>query len=235
MSAVEQARSTLHSNEATLRADRAAQESVRLQLQFMRVLAPIDGVAGFAQLTAGGSAKANETTLVTIAQLDPIYVTFTMPEGQLAAVRSAMRLGPVPVEARVSGAPAVAGSVAFIDNAVDTTTGAITAKAVFPNPAALLTPGQFASLRVTVGRLAAAAAVPSRAIDSGTDSAYVFLIDVGGRAHLQPVKVTAESDGWSVLTGVEAGDRVVLGGQEKVRDKSMVRVVAAGASAPAVP
>ena len=231
-SAIDQARSALHADEATLRADRAAQEGVRLQLQFMRVLAPIDGVAGIAQLTAGAAVKANDTTLVTIAQVDPIYVTFTMPEAQLAAVRAAMRVGAVPVEASVGGTPAIAGRIAFVDNAVDTATGAITAKAVFPNPGALLTPGQFASLRVTVGRLAAAAAVPSRAVESGADSAYVFVIGDGGRAHLRPVKVTAESDGWSVLTGVVAGERVVLAGQEKVRDKAVVRVVPAAASVP---
>ena len=234
-SAIDQVRSALHADEATLRAARAAQESVRLQLQFMRVLAPIDGVAGIAQLTAGAAVKANDTTLVTIAQVDPIYVTFTMPEAQLAAVRAAMRAGAVPVQASVGGTPAIAGRIAFIDNAVDTTTGAITAKAVFPNPAALLTPGQFASLRVTVGRLATAAAVPSRAVESGADSAYVFVIDGGGGAHLRPVKVTAESDGWSVLTGVEAGERVVLAGQEKVRDKAVVRVVPAAASTPSAP
>ena len=231
-SAVDQARSALHADEATLRADRAAQESVRLQLQFMRVLAPIDGVAGIAQLTVGGAVKANDTTLVTIAQVDPIYVTFTMPEAQLGAVRAALRAGPVPVDASVAGAPAVAGHVAIIDNAVDATTGAITAKAIFPNPAALLTPGQFASLRLKVGQLAAASAVPSRAVESGADSAYVFVVDDGGRAHLRPVKVTAESDGWSVLTGVAAGERVVLSGQEKVRDKAVVRIVPVVASAP---
>ena len=232
-SALDQVRSALRAGDATLRADRAAQESMRLQLQFMRVLAPIDGIAGIAQLTAGAAVKANDTTLVTIAQVDPIYVTFTMPEAQLGAVRAALRAGPVAVDARVAGAPAVAGRVAIVDNAVDTTTGAITAKAIFPNPAALMTPGQFATLRVRVGQLAAAAAVPSQAIESGVDSAYVFVVDGDSRAHLRPVKVTAESDGWSVLTGLAVGDRVVLAGQQKVRDKALVRVMSSAASTPA--
>jgi multidrug efflux system membrane fusion protein len=231
-SAVDQARSTMHADEATLRSDRAAADNVQLQTQYTRILAPIDGVAGIAQLTAGGATKANDTTLVVIDQVDPIYVTFTLPESRIAALREAMRHGRVAVEAAVSGAPApLRGQVAFLDNAVDTTSGALTGKALVPNPERLLTPGQFASLKIELGRLPAAVAVPASAVESGVDGPYVFVVDDHDEARLRAVKVTADSDGWNVIgSGVAAGERVVLSGQEKLRDRMVVRASAAATS-----
>jgi multidrug efflux system membrane fusion protein len=224
-SAVDQARSTLHADEATLQSDRAAAEATRLQLQFTRVEAPADGVAGIAQLTVGGMARANDTTLMTIAQVDPIYVTFSLPESQLAVLRAALHRGDVPAEATLTGRPTpLHGRVAFLDNTVDTTTGAITGKATFANADGLVTPGQFATLSLQVGRLPAGMLVPDTAIESGNDSAYVFVVDAGRHVHIQPVKVTARSAGMSLVTGLAEGDRVVTGGQDKLRDHAAVRV-----------
>jgi multidrug efflux system membrane fusion protein len=224
----------LKSAEATLAADRAGADNARLQVGYTRIVAPMAGVAGAALLPVGGAAKANDTPLLVINQIDPIYVSFALPEAQLAPLVQALKRGPVPVRAAVAGiAQPALGELAFIDNAVDPATGTIAAKAVFANADARLTPGQFAQVSVQLGAQADALVVPAQAVESGVDGAYVFVVNADGTVTLRAVQTGVQSAGYRVVTaGLAAGDQVVMTGQARLRDKARV-VVAAGASASA--
>jgi multidrug efflux system membrane fusion protein len=233
-SALGQSKADLETAQSNLKADRAAFDNAGLQLGFTRITAPMDGVAGALLAPVGSSVKANDTTLLVINQVQPIYVTFTLPESQLADIKRAQRRGGVAVEARVAGVQAsVRGELAFIDNAVDSTTGAITAKAVFANTDRALTPGQFAQVALELDALHDVLVVPATAVESGIDGPYVFIVNADSTVTLQPVKLGPQSDGYQVVaSGLAKGQRVVMTGQARLRDKSRVAVGAAATRTP---
>jgi multidrug efflux system membrane fusion protein len=222
--------------QATLNADRAARDSTRLQLAFSRVVAPVDGIAGIVQVPIGGTVKANDTTLVVVNQVQPVYVSFAVPEPQLAPLREALQRGPVPVSAAVTGASQPStGQLAFIDNAVDPTSGSIMAKALFDNRELSLTPGQFAQATVQLGVVRQVLRVPEQAIESGIDGPFAFAVTSLSTVEIRPLKTGLQSGGQIVVTGgLAPGDRVVTSNQARLRDKSPVAVVdgAASGSAP---
>ncbi|HEY2561698.1 MAG TPA: efflux RND transporter periplasmic adaptor subunit [Caldimonas sp.] len=226
-----QTQADLQAGKATLRADQASRDAARLQLGFTAVVAPLDGVAGAALLPVGGAAKANDTALVVVNQVRPIYVTFALPESELERVKGALAHATVPVYASVPGSTSSSsGQLAFLDNAVDPSTGTILAKATFPNDDGRLTPGQFAEVKIPIERLPAAVVVPVAAIESGVDGPFVFVVKADSTVEIRPVRVAAESEGWSAVTrGLRAGEKVVTDGQPHLRAGSRV---ATGASAP---
>jgi multidrug efflux system membrane fusion protein len=188
-------------------------------LDFTRVVAPVDGIAGAALLPVGGAAKANDTALVVVNQVKPIYVTFAVPESELDRLKRAMAQGSVAVTTTVPGSTtALTGRLAFLDNAVDATTGTIMAKASFTNEEGGLTPGQFAEVKVTVGRLHNAVVVPAQAVESGLDGPFVFVVKADSTVEIRPIKLAADVDGFSaVASGLAAGERVVTDGQSRLR------------------
>lgn len=230
---LKQSQADLKSAEATLAADRAAADNARLQVGYTRIVAPIDGIAGAALLPVGGAAKANDTPLLVINQIDPIYVSFALPEDQLSPLVQAMKRGPVPVRATVAGvASTIVGQLAFIDNAVDLATGTIAAKAVFANADGQLTPGQFAKVTVQLGVLPDALVVPAQAVESGVDGAYVFVVNADATVALRAIQTGVQSAAYRVVTsGLAAGDKVVMRGQARLRDKAKVVIAAGAASA----
>src|SRR4029077_11087489 len=131
---------------ATAKASEAMVENAKLNLDYTVIRSPIDGYVGRALLQAGNMVKANDTvSLVVINQVKPVYVSFAIPEQQLASVRELMRKGPLTVEALLPGSDKIAatGRIAFLDNAVDQTTGTIKVRALYENADAPLWPGQF--------------------------------------------------------------------------------------------
>lgn len=231
--ALNQSDSDLKAMQATLKSDEAALDDARLQVEFTRIVAPIDGVAGALQLPRGGGAKANTTTLLVINQVDPVYVAFSLPEGELAPLKQALTRGEVPVSATIEGLPAtIVGRVAFVDNAVDATTGAITVKAIFGNLGGLVTPGQFARVSVRVGALNDVLCVPSSAVESGVDGTYLFVVQPDSTVAIRKVEVGIESAGYRVVrSGVAAGERVVTQGQGRLHNQAHVTIQDAPASA----
>jgi multidrug efflux system membrane fusion protein len=231
--ALSQSDSDLKATQATLKSDEAALDDARLQVEFTRILAPIDGVAGALQLPRGGGAKANTTTLLVINQVDPVYVTFSLPEGELAPLKQALARGEVPVSAAIEGLAApIVGRIAFVDNAVDSATGAITAKAIFSNPAGLVTPGQFARVSVRVGGLSGTLCVPSSAVEMGVDGPYLFVVKPDSTVAIRKVEVGIEAAGYRVVrSGVAAGERVVTQGQARLHNQARVTIQDAPASA----
>jgi multidrug efflux system membrane fusion protein len=230
-----QSESDLKATQATLKSDEAALDDARLQVEFTRIVAPIDGVAGALQLPRGGGAKANTTTLLVINQVDPVYVTFSLPEGELAPLKQALARGEVPVSAAIEGLAApIAGRVAFVDNAVDAATGAITVKAIFSNSAGLVTPGQFARVNVRVGGLSGVLCVPSSAVENGVDGTYLFVVKPDSTVGIRKVEVGVEAAGYRVVrSGVAAGERVVTQGQARLHNQARVTIQDAPASASA--
>lgn len=220
---------TAVANEAALQAQL---DNLQAQLSYYTIVAPIDGRAGTINIKAGNSIKANDLPLVTVNQISPIYVGFTLPEGELPALREAMAKGPVVVDARPggdSGAP-VAGRLAYFDNTVDVKSGTIAARAVFDNARQRLWPGQFVNVSVIERVDPSALTVPARAVLVGQNTTYVYVIKADKTAVMQPVTVARTVDGWSVIAkGLAAGQQVATDGQLRLTNGSKVEIRNAGA------
>src|SRR5258706_10917977 len=165
-----QYRTNAQTAQATAKATEAALENARLNLEYTVIRSPIDGYVGRALLQAGNMVKANDTiSLVVINQVKPVYVSFAIPEQQLGTVRDLMRKNPLSVEAAAPGSDKViaTGRIAFLDNAVDQTTGTIKVRAIFDNGDAALWPGQFYTVRVRLSEQIDAILLPPRALQTG--------------------------------------------------------------------
>ncbi|HEV7425292.1 MAG TPA: efflux RND transporter periplasmic adaptor subunit [Thermoanaerobaculia bacterium] len=212
---------------AVVAADGAAVQNARLQLAYCEIRSPLDGRTGSLQVQAGNLVKANDTTpLVTINQITPVYVTFSVPESQLGDVR-ARGLGNVPVSAapQQGGAPPQSGKLTFVDNAVDATTGTITLKATFTNEGRALWPGEFVNVTVTLSNRANATVVPLQAVQNGQKGQYVYVVTEGDGVQMRPVTVVQQLETQAVIGhGVNAGDTVVTDGQIRLTPKSKVDV-----------
>ena len=226
--------------EATVRASEAAVENARVNLAYMTIRAPIAGRTGAVSLKRGNVVKAMDTAptvvpLVTITQLRPIYVSFTVPERHLADLRAAMAAGPVPVAVTIRGqenAP-ITGTLTFIDNQVDATTGTILLKARFVNDDERLWPGQFVNVTLTLGIQANAVVVPNAAIQVGPNGPYVFVIRQDSTVELRLVKPDRMvGDKTVVAQGLAAGERVVTDGQLRLGNGTRVTVQTPAAPKP---
>jgi membrane fusion protein, multidrug efflux system len=220
--------------EATVRASEATVENARVNLNYTTIRAPITGRTGSIALKRGNVVKAMDTAptvvpLVTITQLRPIYVSLTVPERYLADLRAAMTAGPVPVAVTMRGqenAP-ITGTLTFIDNQVDVTTGTISLKAKFPNDDERLWPGQFVNITLTLGVQANAVVVPSAAIQVGPNGPYVFAIRQDSTVELRLVKPDRIVVNKTVVAGgIAAGERVVVDGQLRLGNGTRVTVQA---------
>jgi membrane fusion protein, multidrug efflux system len=216
---------------ATVRAAEAAVENARVSLSYARILAPITGRTGSVTLKKGNLVKATELSsslpLVTITQLRPIYVTFTVPERHLADLRAAAAEGSLPVVATIPSQPhaPITGELAFVDNQVDVATGSITLKAEFANDDTRLWPGQFVNVTLTLGVQANAVTVPSAAIQIGQNGPYVFVVRPDSTVELRLVRVSRTVNNRSVIAeGLVAGDRIVVDGQLRLANGTRVTV-----------
>ncbi len=221
--------------EATSRASQAALENAKLNLDYTVIRAPIDGFVGRALLQAGNMVKANDTiSLVIINQVKPVYVSFAIPEQQLPVVRELMRKNPLSVEVATPGTdkPLAAGRIAFLDNAVDQTTGTIKVRAVFDNSGVALWPGQFVTVRVKLYDQENATVVPSRALQTGPAGQFVYVIKPDMTAEMRKVTVMRTQGELSVIAdGVLAKDeKVVVRGALRLAPGSKVSIQDPGAA-----
>lgn len=217
---------------ATVQSDRAAVESAALDLAYCTVTAPISGRAGALNVDKGNMVKsADATPIVSIDTLSPIYVTFSVPEAHLPAILERMGQGDVPVTATPTGGSAEAGRLTLVDNNVDTRTGTIRLRASFDNAARRLWPGQFVRVSLPLGMERGALVVPTRAVQSGRDGAYIYVADAPGkdgmpRAAYRKVRPLFEHQGNTVLEGeVAEGDTVVVDGQVRLAPGLPMRVL----------
>jgi membrane fusion protein, multidrug efflux system len=226
--------------EATVRAAEAAVETARVIVNYTTIRAPITGRTGSVAFKRGNIVKAVDTAqvvlpLVTITQIRPIYVVFTIPERHLADLRAAQALGLLPVTATIPDQPQspVTGTLTFIDNQVDAATGTISLKATFANDDIRLWPGQFVSTTLRLGIQANAIAAPSVGIQIGQNGPYVFLLKDDSTVELRLVRVGRTVGGKTVImAGLAVGDRIVVDGQLRLGNGMRVNVQQAEAPAP---
>jgi multidrug efflux system membrane fusion protein len=230
----DQVRTTAAAAGATLAASRAAVEQARLNLEYATIRAPIAGRTGSLRLREGNLVQAGDPApLVTINQIRPILVRFAVPAGNLPLIQQ-HRAQTLPVRAApVGGGTPSEGTLAFVDNAVDTTTGTILLKGDFPNREGALWPGEFVNVRLRLFVERQALVVPSTAVVSGQQGSFVFVIQPDSTAATRPVTVAREAGALSVLAAgeVRPGDRVVTDGQLRLRQGAKVQIKTAATTA----
>jgi multidrug efflux system membrane fusion protein len=223
---------------AQVAGDDAAIANAQTQLDYATVKAPISGIAGLRQVDVGNIVNAaSETGIVTIAQIEPIAVIFTAPEDQLPEIRAALAAAPPKTIALSTDGQRVlsTGTLALINNQVDTSSGTIRLKAVFDNKDHALWPGQSVSTRLLIATLKDATVAPDDAVQHGTEGLYAYAVNADNKAELRKIKVTRSSDGRSVVDeGLSPGERVITAGQFKVQPgTSVTTAVASSDPAPA--
>ena len=232
-------RSTVAQLTAQIAADDAAIFNAQTQLDYTAVKSPIPGVAGLRQVDIGNIVNAStQTGIVTIAQIEPIAVIFTAPEEQLPYINEAQSVQPLKVIAITTDGkkPLADGTLAVVNNQVDTTSGTIRLKAVFDNKNHALWPGQSVATRLLVKTLKDATVIPDDAIQHGTEGLYTYVVNQDNKAELRKVKVSQSIDGRSVIDdgGVSPGQQVITAGQYKVQPGTLVSTAVAS-SDPAQP
>jgi multidrug efflux system membrane fusion protein len=203
--------------EATVGADRAAIENATVQLQYATIKSPISGRTGVLMVHPGNLVRANDPTpLVVINQVTPVQVAFGIPERQLGLLKQHLAQNTLRVEARPQGdqnQPAV-GRIAFVDNAVDQTTGMIRIKGTFANGDRRLWPGQFVNVVTVLATDPEAIVVPSVAVQSGQQGSYVFVVKDDRTVELRPVSIARTNADESIVEkGLKDGETVVTDGQ----------------------
>jgi multidrug efflux system membrane fusion protein len=226
--AYDQVRTNLETAGATIAADNAAIDGARLSLDYCTIRSPITGYAGRIQIQQGNLVKANDANpLVVINQVVPVYVSFSVPEHDLAEIRRYQANGELRVLASLpnSGHPPASGRLSFVDNAADPATGTIRLKAEFPNADKALWPGQFADVVLILHEQTDALVIPTAAIQNGPDGQYVFVVRPDKTVELRAVKI-ARADGSDavVASGLAAGESVVTAGQLRLAPGTRVRV-----------
>jgi RND family efflux transporter MFP subunit len=237
---------------ANAKSAQAAARSAEVQLSFDYIRSPIDGRAGIVNVFPGSlvqasnvvSTSTNSTatssvgSMVTITQLNPINVQFVIPEKDIPVILENQLDGEamnVKVTVGDSGKKTYEGKVIVVDNQVDPSIAAVRVKAQIPNDAMTLLPGQFARVSLVANTLKDALSIPSQAVVINPRGKLVYVIDKDGKAVSKPVNVVYEYQGSSVVTGIEAGDRVVVEGKQNLRPGSKIREAKAAPPDPNVP
>jgi multidrug efflux system membrane fusion protein len=228
----------VRSAEEIVKADGALVENARLQLGYTTIRSPINGRAGSLQLNQGNVVRAsgnNDSTLLVINQILPVYVSFTVPQQQLPQIKRYMAAGPLAVDAVASGDPrGERGTVTFIDNAVDQTTGTIRLKATFANAEHRLWPGQFVNVSMTLAVENDALVIPAQAVQTGQQGPFVFVVKPDQTVDTRRVTVSRTQGSETILTsGVEAGESVVTDGQPRLVQGAKVEIRTATGKPPA--
>lgn len=213
---------TVDSQAALVTADRAALAAARVALGYARITAPSAGRVGVINVFPGSAVQANQTTLVTITQLDPITVSFNLPQRHLADALGALPGGGAPVTATLpDGGGQLQGRLKFVDNLVDAASGTVKVKAQFDNAAGKLWPGAFVNVAMTARTLKGAVVVPQASIIQNARGSLVYVVE-GGQAVAKPVTLVHAEGSDAAVSGVRPGDRVVLDGRQNLRPGAAV-------------
>jgi multidrug efflux system membrane fusion protein len=224
---VDAAAAAANAMSATVAADKAAVETAKINLEYTSIYSPIDGRTGTIGVKIGNLVKANDVPiLVTINQIEPIYVAFSIPEQQLAELKQYSASQSLKVDAAPQGSNQhFQGRLTFIDNAVDLTTGTIKLMATFDNASHMLWPGQFVDVNLTLKSQPNAIVIPTAALQTSQSGTFVYVINQDLTAQPQPVKI-----GWNVgdetviASGVQPGQRVVTDGQLRLTPGTKVEI-----------
>ena len=229
----------VHQYEGTVQADAAAADTQRLNLVYCHITAPTDGRIGLRLVDPGNYVQASSTSgLLVITQLKPITVIFNLPEDDISAIMKRLSTGAVLAVTAYNRSDTTAiatGVLTVMDNQIDTTTGTVKLRATFPNTDEALFPNQFVNATLLVDTLHDAVVVPTPAIQRGAPGTFVFVVNPNNTVSVKPVKLgPAANDRTAITSGLQAGDKVVVDGADRLRDGSEVMVPAAN-PAPAAP
>lgn len=234
---LENQRQSVRQQQAIVAADDAAISNAQTQLGYTRIVAPITGIAGIRQVDVGNLVSANGTGIVTLTQVHPLNVMFTLPEQNLAAVRDALAADPDGVEVaaldRTDAHIIATGVLKVIDNQIDTATGTFKVKSEFDNADSTLWPGQFVNVRVRVRTVEGGIVVPATAVQRGPEGSYAYVLQPDDTVAMQPVQPAGDAGDNNVLVskGLSAGTRVVTEGQFRLKPGSKVQPLAPGQAA----
>jgi RND family efflux transporter MFP subunit len=213
---------------AQLAVDTAALESARVLRAYDEIRAPFAGRTGTIGVRSGslvqpGSGVTPGAVLVTVTQIDPISVSFTLPEKELPGLQAALRAGEVPVIGKASdGDENYRGKVTFVDNTVDNTTGTIRVKADFTNPRARLWPGAYVNVELSPRVIPNATVVPAQAVQTGPDSRFIYVVGDDNKVTSRPVTLAYIDEGFAVVDGLKPGARIVVEGAQNLRPGNAV-------------
>lgn len=220
-------RAAIASAEASVQAGEAAVKTARIQLGYSTVFAPVDGRTGNLVAKEGNLATGNVTELIAISQVQPVYVTFSVPESQLTVVKEAMARGRLGVSAAPPEDPQKpeTGTLTFVDSAVDATTGTIKLKGTFQNAGRRLWPGQFVRVTLRLGVRGGALMVPNQAVQTGQDGSFVYRVEADNSVQMAKVVTGGRVDQDIVIDdGVAEGDTVVTEGQLRLAPGMKIRL-----------
>jgi multidrug efflux system membrane fusion protein len=212
---------------AAVKADEAAVDSARLQLEYCTITSPIEGRTGRLMVNAGNLVKANDTiSLTVIYQTSPIYVSFSVPEQNLPLIKKFMAQGGLKTEAIPDGQGSPpAGVLTFVDNGIDETTGTIALKATFPNTDKALWPGQFLNVVLTLTVEKNLTVVPAPAVQTGQSGQFVMVLKDDLTVESRPVETERTYEGDTVIrSGLKPGETVITDGQLRLVPGSRVEI-----------
>lgn len=203
--------------------DQAAVEGTRVARAYNEIRAPFAGRTGAIAVRAGSLVQPGATAvpLVTVTQIDPIAVAFTLPEKELPGLQRALASGAVPVSI-IADRDLFTGKVTFVDNAVDTSTGTIRVKAEFANPQLRLWPGMYVTAELAPRVIVGATVVPAQAVQTGPDNRFVYVVGEDLKVASRPVTLEHVEEGIAVVKGLEPGARIVVEGAQNLRPGSAV-------------
>ncbi|HEY1750029.1 MAG TPA: efflux RND transporter periplasmic adaptor subunit, partial [Caulobacteraceae bacterium] len=218
---------TVRTDQGLVQADKAAVASAQINLGWTHIVSPVGGRVGLRQIDPGNQVSANGATpLAVVTQIDPIDIIFAVPEDAIPSIVRHPGFGaglPVTAFDRTGGAALATGSLATIDNVVDTTTGTVKGKARFPNPGGALFPNQFVNVTVLVDTLKSQVIVPSTAIRHGPDGDFVWVLQSDKTVKMRAIKTgPATGEATSVASGLRAGEVVITEGGDRLRDGAQV-------------
>lgn len=215
----------------TTRADQASLDASHVTLGYNRIHASISGRIGTINVHPGSLVQPSGTTMVTIAQLDPIHVSFTVPEGELAHITTSYPKGDAPVTIQLQNKEELNGTLVFIDNITDQQSGTIKMKAAFHNKENKLWPGAFVNVRLISRTLENATVVPVQAVVTGPKEQFVYVVQPDSTVQAQKVTLLTTEGGMAAVSGLQPNVRVVMEGAQNLRPGTKVREAGAAASA----
>jgi RND family efflux transporter MFP subunit len=221
--ALDVAQSKVDTLTGQLAVDQAALEASRVLRAYTEIRATFAGRTGAIGVRAGSVVQPNSAPLVTVIQIDPIAVSFTLPEKELAGLQRALAEGAVSVDVKLEGiADTISGRISFVDNTVDMATGTIRVKAEFANPSARLWPGMFVKVALAPRMITGGSVVPAQAVQTGPDNQFVYVVGDDRKVVARPVTLAYVEEGLAVVEGIAPGARIVVEGAQNLRPGSVV-------------
>jgi RND family efflux transporter MFP subunit len=221
--ALDSSQAQLESQSAVVGASQAALDVARVSLSNTRIVAPGNGRLGAINLSVGSAVQANVTPIVTLTQLDPVAVSFTIPQRNIGNALAALKNGGAPVTVTLAdGGGTFTGRLQFVDNAIDISSGGVKVKAVFANPQGKLWPGAFVEVTQTLDVVKGSVVLPQSAIVQGARGTVVYVVEAG-KAVLRPVKLVYSEGLDAAVTGIKPGEQIVLDGKQNLRPGSAVQ------------